>query len=152
MATFTVSRGAPASAPPSPSSVVDEHALDAVIGTVSGNKERWARTSVPERIALLDRIVDDTMTAAEAWVDDAARAKGIPAATSAVGEEWHSGPALVARMARLLRKSLADIQAHGSPRLPGELKSGPDGRVVAPVFPGGMYDRMLFPSTSAEVW
>jgi acyl-CoA reductase-like NAD-dependent aldehyde dehydrogenase len=152
MATFTVSRGAPASAPPSPTAVVNEQALDSVVGAVHANRERWARTSVTERIALLERVIDDTMAAGEAWVDEAARQKGIPAGTAAVGEEWHSGPALVARMARLLRNSLRDIEKHGRPQLPGDLKTGPGGRVIAPVFPNDIYDRLLFPSSSGEVW
>src|SRR4051794_7402874 len=152
MATFTVSRGAPASAPPSPTSVVDQQALDGVVGAVHASKERWARTSVTERIALLDRIIDDTVAAGSAWAEEAARHKGIPAGTPAVGEEWHSGPALVARMARLLRNSLSDIEQHGAPQLPGALKTGADGRVIVPVFPADLYARLLGPQISAEVW
>ena len=152
MATFTISRGAPASAPPSPTAVVDEQALDAVVGGVHANKERWARTSVSERIALLERVIEDTAAAGAAWVEEAARQKGIPAGTPAVGEEWQGGPALVARMARLLRNSLRDIEKHGRPQLPGDLKTGPDRRVIAPVFPADIYDRILFPSTAIEMW
>src|SRR5947208_14116117 len=149
MATFTVSRGAPASAPPSPTSVVDQQALDGVVGAVHANRERWASTSVAERIVLLDRIIDDTVAAGAAWVEEAARHKGIPAGTPAVGEEWHSGPALLARMARLLRNSLSDIDQRGAPRLPGALKPGADGRVVVAVFPADPYDRPRAPQISA---
>ena len=152
MATFTVSRGAPASAPPRPDSVVDKAAFDAALATVADGRERWARTGPAERAALLDRVIADTMAAAEDWVGDAIRAKGIPAGTPAVGEEWHSGPALVARMARLLRDSLLDIDRQGRPKLPGDLKTGADGRVIAPAFPSGGYDRILYPSTSGEIW
>jgi acyl-CoA reductase-like NAD-dependent aldehyde dehydrogenase len=152
MATFTVARGAPASAPPSPDSVVDSHRLDEIVGSVFAARDRWARTTVPERIALLERILDDTVAAAPDWVADACRAKGIPGGTPASGEEWHSGPALLARNARLLRDSLRDIERAGRPELPRPLATGPDGRVVARVFPGDAYDRLLFPGTTADVW
>jgi acyl-CoA reductase-like NAD-dependent aldehyde dehydrogenase len=152
MATFTPARGAPAPAPPRPDAVVDTQLLDEAVGTVHAGRERWARTSVAERIALLDRILDDIVTVAPAWVEDACRAKGIPAGTSAVGEEWHSGPALLARNARLLRDSLRDIEREGQPKLPAPLAAGPDRRVIARVFPDGVYDKLLFPGTTAEVW
>ena len=73
-------------------------------------------------IALLDRVIDDTLAAGAAWVEEAARQKGIPAGTPAVGEEWHSGPALLARNARLFRDSLRDIERTGRPQLPGKLR------------------------------
>jgi acyl-CoA reductase-like NAD-dependent aldehyde dehydrogenase len=152
MTTFTVARGAPASAPPDPTATFDRQALDDAVAAVDAGRERWARTSVGDRVALLGQIIDDTLAAAADWVADAARAKGIPAGTPAVGEEWHSGPALVARTARLLSDSLSDIARDGRPRLPGALRSGPGGRVLAPVFPANVYDRMLYPSTTGEIW
>ena len=152
MTTTTIARGAPASAPPSPGSTVDERQLDEVVGTVADGRARWAATPVRDRIALLDRILDDTLAAAPDWVADACRAKGIAPGTPPVGEEWHSGPALLARNARLFRDSLRDIERTGRPQLPGKLRSGPDGRVVAPVVPTGIYDRLVYPSTTAEVW
>ena len=152
MTSATVLRGAPASPPPSPTASVDQQSLDRLLEALDGGRERWARTSIPERIALLERVMADTVAAADDWVADAARAKGLAADSSAVGEEWHSGPALTARTARLLRDSLRDIERTGRPRLPGALRSGPDGRVVAPVFPASLYDRILFPNTTAENW
>ena len=115
------------------------------------SRERWASTSVAERIGLLDRVIADTLAAAPDWVADACRAKGIAPGTPAVGEEWIN-LAIVVRNARLLRESLRDIGRDGRPRLPGPLGSGPEGRVVAPVFPAGVYDRMLFPATTGEIW
>jgi acyl-CoA reductase-like NAD-dependent aldehyde dehydrogenase len=151
MASFTIARGAPASAPPSATAVVDKEGLGEAVATVAGNRERWANTSVGERIGLLERVIADTLAAAPDWVADACRAKGIAPGTPAVGEEWHH-LAIVVRNARLLCESLRDIARHGHPKLPGPLASGPGGRVVAPVFPASVYDRMLFPGTRAEVW
>ena len=151
IAGFKIARGAPASAPPSATAVVDREALGEAVATVAGSRERWANTSVAERIGLLERVITDTLAAAPDWIADACRAKGIEPGTPAVGEEWHH-LAIVIRNARLLRDSLRAIGRDGRPKLPRALASGPGGRVVAPVFPPSAYDRMLFPGTRAEVW
>jgi acyl-CoA reductase-like NAD-dependent aldehyde dehydrogenase len=144
-------RGAPASAPPSATAVVDREGLGEAVGAVAASRERWANTSVAERIGLLERVITDALAAAPDWIADACRAKGIEPGTPAVGEEWiHL--AMVVRNARLLRESLRDIARDGRPKLPGPLGSGPGNRVVAPVFPPSAYDRAPFPGTSAEVW
>src|SRR5439155_3896692 len=83
---------------------------------------------------------------------DACRAKGLAAGTSEAGEEWHSGPALLARNARLLRDSLRDIEREGRPQLPAPLTAGADGRVIARVFPVSVYDRLRSPGITGEVW
>jgi acyl-CoA reductase-like NAD-dependent aldehyde dehydrogenase len=144
-------RGASASAPPGATAVVDVEGLDAAVASVAASRERWANTSVGERVGLLERVIADTLAAAPDWIADACRAKGIAPGTPAVGEEWIN-LAIAVRNARLLRDSLRDIARDGRPRLPGPLAAGPGGRVVAPVFPPSVYDRVLYPGTRAEVW
>jgi acyl-CoA reductase-like NAD-dependent aldehyde dehydrogenase len=144
-------RGAPASAPPGASAVVDEEGLDAAVASVAASRERWANTSMAERIGLLERVIADTLATAPDWIADACRAKGTDPGTPAVGEEWIN-LAIAVRNARLLRDSLRDTGRHGRPKLPGPLTVGPGGRVVAPVFPANAYDSMLYPGTRAEVW
>ena len=146
-----LARGASASAPPAATAVVDREGLGEAVATVAASRKRWANTSVAARIGLLDRVITDTLAAAPDWVADACRAKRIEPGTPAVGEEWHH-LAIVVRNARLLRDSLRDIARDGRPKLPGALASGPGGRVIAPVFPPSVYDRMLFPATTGEIW
>ena len=144
-------RGAPASAPPSATAVVDREGLDAAVASVAASRKRWANTPVGERFGLLERVIADTLAVAPDWIADACRAKGIAPGTPAAGEEWIN-LAIAVRNARLLRDSLRDIARDGRPRLPGPLAAGPGGRVVAPVFPASAYDRVLYPGTRAEVW
>ena len=144
-------RGAPASAPPGATAVVDEQGLDATVASVAASRERWANTSVAERVGLLERVIADTLAAAPDWIADACRAKGIAPGTPAVGEEWIN-LAIAVGNARPLRDSLRDIGRDGRPKLPGPLTAGPGARVVAPVFSPNAYDRMLYPGTRAEVW
>ena len=121
------------------------------VASVAASRERWANTSVAERVGLLERVIADTLAAAPDWIADACRAKDIAPGTPAVGEEWIN-LAIAIRNARLLRDSLRDIGRDGRPKLPGPLTAGPGGRVVAPVFPPNAYDRILYPGTRAEVW
>src|SRR2546421_441596 len=79
MATVTVARGAPASAPPRPDAVVDRQGLDETVGSVHTARE-------------------------------------------------------------------------GRPQLPSPLTAGADGRVIARVFPVSVYDRLLSPGITGEVW
>ncbi|HEX2254209.1 MAG TPA: aldehyde dehydrogenase family protein, partial [Thermoanaerobaculia bacterium] len=44
------------------------------------------------------------------------------------------------------------LAAGRAPRLPGPVETRADGRVVAPVFPASLWDRMFFPGVHAEVW
>ena len=81
-------RGAPASAPPTATTVIDKEGLDEAVAAVAASRERWANTSVGERIGLLERVIAETLAAAPDWVADACRAKGIGPGTPAVGEEW----------------------------------------------------------------
>jgi len=126
IASFKIARGAPASAPPSATAVVDREGLGQAVGTVVASGGRWRNTSVAERIGLLERVIADTLAAAPDWIADACRAKGIAPGTPAVSEEWVQ-LAFVVRNARLLRDSLREITREGRPKLPGPLAAGPGG-------------------------
>lgn len=55
-------------------------------------------------------------------------------------------------MIRLLAKSLHLIQRDGRPCIPGGTLSRDDGQVTARVLPQSLYDRLMLPGTTAEVW
>ena len=58
---------------------IDLKALDAA-------KDRWARTSLDDRIAVLQAVKDNLMRVADEWVDAAGKAKGIPQGSPLLGE------------------------------------------------------------------
>ena len=66
---------------------------DAALHALSAARQRWAETSVNRRLALLRQIKDALASIAPAWVEAAARAKGLPAGDPLTGEEWLAGPA-----------------------------------------------------------
>jgi len=67
------------------------------------------------------------------------------------GEELFSGVGTFVRMARLLRDSLDDIAATADRRTRTSDR-GADGRLVVGVFPSSLYDRVVYPGTTAEIW
>ena len=129
---------------------IDE--LDAAVTTVAKAAERWAGTSPNERIALLERIIDDTMAAAPAWLDAACRAKGLDPHSGESGEELFSGIGTFIRMARTLKDSIQQIATQGRPQYPGPVRETEDGRLVVQVFPVDTFDKLLFAKTTGEIW
>ncbi|HLG62626.1 MAG TPA: aldehyde dehydrogenase family protein [Ktedonosporobacter sp.] len=126
--------------------------LDAAVEVLQAHKDEWVNVAIPQRIAIIDQLIRDFAAIAPRWVAACARAKGIAADSPLVGEEWAAGTWPVLKNLRQLRQSLSDIEAHGAPRIPGPVKTRPDGQVVAQVFPQNAYDRLFFSGVTAELW
>ena len=126
--------------------------MDAAIATLKEHKDEWTHISVEQRIALVDALLHSFAALAPRWVEAACQAKGISPASPVVGEEWGAGAWPVAKQLRQLRQALADIAAQGRPRIPGPVKTRPDGQVTAQVFPQTGYDKLFFGGVSAEIW
>ena len=130
----------------------DQATMDAAIAALQAKKDTWVATPVPERIALVDRLIHDFAAIAPRWVEACMRAKEIAPGTPGVGEEWSMGPYTLLKQMRQLRTSLDDIRRRGVPRIPGPVKTRPDGQVTAQVFPQTTYDKLFFGGLTAEVW
>lgn len=139
----TASSGQPAS---------DQAAMDAAVRTLQERKDAWVNISTRERIGLLDRLITDFHALQGRWVDACLEAKGLTAQSPAAGEEWATGAYATLKHLRQLRSSLSDIQRHGSPRIPGPVRTLPNGQVVAGVFPQTLYDQIFYSGVTAEIW
>lgn len=126
--------------------------LDTAVATVAANVDAWSRTTPAQRIALLDRIIADTMAAAPAWLDAACTAKGLDPSSGEGGEELFSGLGTFIRMARTLKDSISQIASTGRPQFPGPVREVADGRLVVQVFPVDTFDKVLFAKTTGEIW
>jgi acyl-CoA reductase-like NAD-dependent aldehyde dehydrogenase len=133
----------PPSVPPTPLAECDR-----LLEGLASKKDAWVKVSLADRIQLLRKSIDATLACADAWVEAACRAKGIPADSHRAGEEWLGGPMTVVRNMRLLIESL---HQGGAPQ-PGGIRRTAGGQAVATVFPGGLYDRIMFTGMKAEVW
>ncbi len=101
------------------SSTRDE--MDAAVQTLQAHKNAWVVLSILERIAILDALIKDFAAIAPRWVAACTQAKGIAADSPNVGEEWGAGVWPVMKNLRQLRRSLADIEMYGRPRIPGPI-------------------------------
>ena len=113
----------------------DQAAMDAAIAELQGHKDSWVATTSGERVALLDELIRDCAPLAPRWVAASLEAKGLAPDAPAAAEEWSAGPYSIVRNLRLLRRSLADLAAGRKPRIPGPVRTRPDGQVTAQVFP-----------------
>jgi hypothetical protein len=147
-------RGTP-KPPAAPSTGLDassQGALDAAVVGLKARQADWVAVTVAERIALLDELTHDILTIADRWTAACQAAEGLDPAQPSAGEESLVGPYFILRNLRLLRKSLVDIAATGSPRVPGPIRTLPSGQVSARVFPQDLYDRIFYTGVTAEVW
>ena len=133
--------------PPSvpPTSVAD---VDALLARLVAKKDAWVKTSIPERLALLERIRVDLKNEAAAWAATVSRVKGIGVDDPLHGEDWLAGPVVTMRNVQQLKKAL---QANGQPKPPG-LRQRKDGQWVADVMPWGTWDKVLLTGWEAEIW
>ncbi len=127
--------------------------LDVAIAALQEHKDYWARLPAAKKIPYLIRMRRATGAVAARWVRAAAAAKGIPADSPLVGEEWMSGPwALVVALNRLI-ETMRAIARDGTPALdPKAVRTRAGGQVVVDVFPLNLYDKLLVNGVTAEVW
>ncbi|HZC05305.1 MAG TPA: aldehyde dehydrogenase family protein [Ktedonobacterales bacterium] len=130
----------------------DQAMMDAAIQTLQERKDAWVNISTRERIALIDRLISDFHAIQERWVAACLEAKGLAPDAPAAGEEWATGAYATLKHLRQLRTSLSEIERHGAPRIPGPVRTLPNGQVVAQVFPQTLYDQVFYSGVTAEVW
>ncbi len=129
-----------------------QETVDAAVQVLQEHKDAWVAVTNRQRIAILDRLINDFAAIAPRWVAASLQAKSIAEDSPSVGEEWVAGVWPVLKNLRQLRNSLSDIEAYGRPKIPGHITTRPDGQVVAQVFPQSIYDRLFFMGVTAEIW
>jgi hypothetical protein len=137
-------------APPSRATTSD---IDRALDALSKGYPRLASAPAGELIRLAKECIEGTMRVAHEWVDQSARFKGVPAGSGLRAEDISAGPVATIRQLRLVIQSLQDIASSGQPRLNGEPRTGPDGRLIVPVFPAkGMFDSITFQGFKVDAW
>ncbi|MCR9136605.1 MAG: aldehyde dehydrogenase family protein [Alphaproteobacteria bacterium] len=125
--------------------------LDRVVEGLVANRDRWARTTTDERIAMIASVQNAVMDVAEDWALEAARQKQIPADSPLVGEEWLSGPYALISACMLLTETLSGIE--GKTYLNGlPVRHLESGQIAVKVLPRSIWDKLLFSGIEAEVW
>ncbi|HCI80694.1 MAG TPA: aldehyde dehydrogenase [Ktedonobacter sp.] len=124
--------------------------MDIAVQALQEQKQAWVRTTLKERIAILDVLIHDFVAIAPQWVSACLQAKGLSSEHPA--EEWAVGPWPVLKTLSQLRQSIVDIESAGHPQISGPVTTRPDGQVIAQIFPQTLYDRILFTGVTAELW
>src|SRR5262245_10816390 len=129
-----------------------QEAMDEAVKQLVARKDVWVGVPVSERIAIVDQLIQDYAAVAPRWIAACCQAKGIALDSPGAADEWDAGAWTLMHHLRQMQRALTDIAREGRPRVPGPIKTRPDGQVVAGVFPQTIYDRILFSGLTAEVW
>ncbi len=125
--------------------------FDQILESLFARKDDWVQVPLRQRIGYLDSAMGRLLKIAPDWVEEANRLRKIDPNSSASGEEWISGPAVILRQLRQLRSNLTSLDRTGEP-LPVPQRPGPGGRTIARVLPGTAVDRLLYLFHYAELW
>ncbi|TSD99665.1 aldehyde dehydrogenase family protein [Skermania sp. ID1734] len=126
-------------------------AVDAALSDLAEGEQRWAALGLPERRELLDRVRELTREHAQEWVDAAVGIKGLQGSSQLAGEEWISGPYVMAASLAALSETLEAIDRGRSPLDNASFGTASD-RVTIDVLPTGPFDALLLNGFSAKVW
>ena len=144
--TIAISHPASPEFPPS-----SRKSMDAALALLQEKKTAWAGTSVRDRIRLLEELTRSFLAVTGRWADACIAAEGLDPVRGHA-EEALSGPYFILRNLRLLRLSLLDLERHGRPRIPGAVRTRPDGQVTARVFPCDVWDSIFYGGVTGDVW
>jgi hypothetical protein len=122
--------------------------LDPIVARVAAHRDDWVRVDIPARIRLLEQAIAGVLEVSEEWVRLACAAKGLDPSSSLAGEEWISGVMTTVRSLRLVIHALQ----HGGAPPPNRVRQGPDGHLVADVFPHNLRERLMYSHMTVEVW
>jgi hypothetical protein len=127
--------------------------LDSAISDLDHRREQFSKSSLTDRLALVDRCLQGVLENARDWVDVSCEAKGIAAGSPCRAEEVALGPLVTARHLQLIRQGLWNTSRWGRPILPGDPRIDPDRRLRVPVVPArGLFDPLVFPGFRAWTW
>ncbi|HET9956455.1 MAG TPA: aldehyde dehydrogenase family protein [Polyangiaceae bacterium] len=97
-----------------------------------------------QKAQLLREIRARFASLAQRMVDVANREKRVPAAETAAGEEWFSGPVISLRALRLFEAALLDVSTHGVPRISEDRVVRHAGRTRVLLTPNDAYESVLY--------
>ena len=124
---------------------------DTALDVLVHNKDKWAQTSVAQRIEILAGIKDRLLDVAQEWAQIASRKKQIPEGSPLEGEEWISGPYTVMAACNALMLTLSRMTGK---EFIGDLPSRKvsDSQISVCVLPHSIWDHLLLSGIKADIW
>ena len=130
---------------------MDRHKLDQSIQELQDHKDAWARLPIPRKMDLLLQTRKRLGERGDAWVEASVRGKQMAPRSPWVGEEWTTGPWVVAAGINGYLETLGAL-SEGHLLKPKKIFTRPSGQVVAQVFPNNIFDTLMLNGITAEVW
>ncbi|MEM6792871.1 MAG: aldehyde dehydrogenase family protein [Acidobacteriota bacterium] len=124
--------------------------MDAALAILRAQVRPWAELAISDRRAILQELIKDFGEVAGRWSDACGRAEGLTG--PAAGEKWLTGPYMILRNMALLERTLGEIERYGKPKIPGPVKTRPNGTTTARVFPTDGWDSLFYSGVVGEVW
>jgi aldehyde dehydrogenase (NAD(P)+) len=131
--------------------LVDTLKLDQSIQVLQDHKNEWACLPVLEKLALLDILRQRLADKSEVWVEASIQGKQMKLHTPEEGEEWISGPWILAVGINGYIDTLRAL-AQSQILLPKKIRTRQDGQVAAHIFPNTLLDKVMLSGVTAEVW
>lgn len=125
---------------------------DTVVARLGKAEVTWARTTLRQRAALLNRLAELIAEHAAEWAAVGCQIKSLPATSPLAGEEWISGPCALLSHTQALRNTLEVLARDGNPLDGVAVRPAPGGRLAFQVLPHARFDRLLLNGYRAEVW
>jgi len=127
--------------------------IDRCLDALATGRSKLRQTPIAGLIELAEACIHGTMNECDEWVRLACEAKGLTPGTAQEAEDISNGVLGTVRYLRLISNALSDIEKYGAPRLPGEVVTGPNGRLKVQVMPTkGLYDSVAFSGFKAHIW
>ncbi|MGA5065226.1 aldehyde dehydrogenase family protein [Streptomyces exfoliatus] len=133
------------------SPILDIEALNRAVAELREGAGTWTATPLPERIALLERLLPRIAHGAEDMVTACARAKGYGPDSPWAAEDWAGAPWAMAQTTGAYLRVLRRIAAGKEP-VDARAVRERDGRTVVDVFPATGWDGLLLNGFTARVW
>lgn len=131
---------------------MDTTSLDKGLANLQSNKDRWATTSINEKINLLDQTIQRTVDHAETWANAGSEAKGLEPNSPLRGEEWIGGPYAFINWMQYMKNTLQALSAGKSPIEKMKIHERTDGQTVAQVYPNNLLEKLLLDQYYIDVW
>lgn len=130
---------------------MEQRHCDQSLSILSDNKKAWAKTSINDRILILEEVKHNLMQQAEGWAEIAARQKRLPLESPLRGEEWFSGPYAVMAACNGLISTLNKME---NKRFLAFLPTRQlcNDQLAVKVLPHSVWDHLLLSGIKAEVW
>lgn len=125
--------------------------LGASLDDLDRSQGPWTKTSIADRVAVLQSVARRMDFVAERWVAAAAAVKRFSLDSPAAAEEWLSGPFAIVAYCRALAETLRRVGEGKNPYPSRAVKVGSDGRAIVDVLPFDWYDYLLLNGYTLEV-